>query len=187
MDQAGLLDRILSAAEWINSGRKGFATDGQEHEGRLSYEKGTAAALAAFTDARVAADPKTIMLVEEAFVEQELQFCSERDAHTRSSLTQALQSFDDAFLSLEAVEDAAIYQGADKTWPHSAKNRIQGFPKDSFHQACIAHRTRLNNVLRSPGINMIEKAVLEQRAANMTAAQGGYIMKQKKALTCLLK
>jgi hypothetical protein len=29
---------------------------------------------------------------------------------------------------------------------------------------------------------MIEKAVLEQRAANMTASQDGYIRKQKKAL-----
>jgi hypothetical protein len=29
---------------------------------------------------------------------------------------------------------------------------------------------------------MIEKAVLNQRAANMTAAQGGYIEKQKKAI-----
>jgi hypothetical protein len=29
---------------------------------------------------------------------------------------------------------------------------------------------------------MIEKAVLQQRAANMTAAQSGYIEKQKKAL-----
>jgi hypothetical protein len=29
---------------------------------------------------------------------------------------------------------------------------------------------------------MIEKAVLQQRAANMTAAQGGYVEKQKKAL-----
>jgi hypothetical protein len=81
------------------------------------------------------------------------------------------------------VEDAAGYKVADKTWPHNPKGRIQGFPKDAFHQACIAHRTRLNNVLRAPGINMLEKAVLQQRAANMTAAQSGYIAKQKVALT----
>jgi hypothetical protein len=29
---------------------------------------------------------------------------------------------------------------------------------------------------------MIEKAVLNQRTANMTTAQGGYIKKQKKAI-----
>jgi hypothetical protein len=119
---------------------------------------------------------------EEAFVEQEFQFCNEQDTQARSSLAQALQSFNDAFLSLEAVEDAAGYKVADKTWPHNSKSRIQGFPKDAFHQACTAHRTRLNNVLRAPGINMIEKAVLQQRAVNMTAAQSAYIAKQKAAL-----
>jgi hypothetical protein len=84
---------------------------------------------------------------EEAFIEKELQFCTEQDTHARSSPEAALQSFEDA-----------------------------------FHRACTAYRTRLNNVLRSPGINMIEKAVLKQRAANMTAAQSGYIEKQKKVL-----
>jgi hypothetical protein len=186
MDLAGLLNKVLSSAADIDLGRKGLATDGEEHQGRLNYEDGIAAASVAFTEASnlrfaATADPKTMMLAEEAFIEQELQFCSDQDTHTRSSLTQAIQNFNDAFFSLEAVEDTAGYKVADKTWPHNSKNRIQGFPKDAFHQTCIAHRTRLNNVLRSPGINMIEKAVLQQRATNMTA-QGGYVEKQKKAL-----
>jgi hypothetical protein len=182
MDPTGLLDSILAGSARIDRGRKGFATDGEEHQGRLNYENGIATAGAAFTEAQASADPQTMMLAEEAFVEQELQFCSEQDTHTQSSLKAALRSFDDAFLSLEAVEDAAGYKVADKTWPHNQKNRIQDFPKDAFHQTCIAHRTRLNNVLRAPGINMIEKAVLQQRAANMTAAQNSYIQKQKTAL-----
>jgi hypothetical protein len=186
MDLTGLLNKVLSSAADIDLGRKGLTTDGEEHQGRLNYEKGITAASAAFAEASnllfaVTADPQTIMLAEEAFVEQELQFCSEQDTHTCSSLTQALQSFEDALLSLEVVEDAG-YKIADKTWPHNPKNRIQDFPKDAFHQACIAHRTRLNNVLRSPGINMIEKAVLQQRAANMTAAQSTYIAKQRQVL-----
>jgi hypothetical protein len=181
MDPTGLLDSILAGSAKIDRGRKGFATDGEEHQGRLNYENGIATASTAFTEAQASANPQTIMLAEEAFVEQELQFCSEQDTHTQSSLKAALQSFDDAFLSLEAVEDAG-YKIADKTWPHNPKNRIQGFPKDAFHQTCIAHRTRLNNVLRSPGINMIEKAVLQQRAANMTTAQSAYIAKQKQVL-----
>jgi hypothetical protein len=181
MDPIGLITRVVLSAADIDAGRKGLATDGREHEGRLAYEKGISSSAIAFEEVRTTADPPTMMLAEEAFVEQELQFCSEQDMHTRSSLTQALQSFDDAFLSLEAVEGSG-YGEADKTWPHNAQNRIQGLPKDAFHQACIAHRTRLNNVLRSPGINMIEKAVLQQRVTNMTAAQGGYIEKQKKAL-----
>jgi hypothetical protein len=181
MDKIGLLNRILAAVENIALGRKHLTTDDREHEGRLFYEEGITIAEAAFIDARTTADPQTILFAEEVFVEQELHFCSEQDSHTRSSLSQALRSFDDAFLSLEAVKDSG-YKIADKTWPHNPKSRIQGFPKDAFHQACIAHRTRLNNILRSPGINMIEKAVLQQRAANMTAAQRSYLEKQKQVL-----
>jgi hypothetical protein len=181
MAPVGLINSIVLSVARIDRGRKGFTTDGEEHEGRLAYEKGITTASAAFAEARSTAAPQTIMLVEEAFIEQELQFCSEQDTYTRSSLKAALQSFDDAFLSLEAVEGAG-YREADKTWPHNPKYRIQGYPKDAFHIACIAHRTRLNNVLRSPGINMIEKAVLQQRAANMTAAQTTYTELQKKVL-----
>jgi hypothetical protein len=182
MDLTGLLDNIISGMRNIDRGRKGFATDGEEHQGRLNYEDGISTASNAFAEARATGSPQTMMLAEDAFVEQEFQFCSEQDTQTRGSLQAALQSFDDAFLSIEAVEDTAGYKVADKTWPHNPKNRIQGFPKDAFHQAAIAHRTRLNNILRTPGINMIEKAVLEQRAANMTAAQNAYIQKQKTAL-----
>ena len=56
-------------------------------------------------------------------------------------------------------------------------------PKDSFHIACIAHRTRLQNILRSPRIDPIEKALLKQRFANMSTVQKGYIEKQKNALS----
>ena len=52
----------------------------------------------------------------------------------------------------------------------------------SFHHACISHKTRLKNILRSPGINLIEKALLRQRLSNLSTAQSGYIEKQKKAL-----
>jgi len=49
--------------------------------------------------------------------------------------------------------------------------------------ACSSHCTRLKNILRSPGIDSIEKNLLKQRYANLAAAQKGYIEKQKKALT----
>jgi len=182
MELTGLLSNILKSAARIDQGRKGLSTDGEEHQGRLYYEEGIAGASNAFSQAASSADPKIILLVEEAFVEQELRFCSAEDSYTRGSMTQALQSFEDAFLCFETVENAAGYKAADNTWPHNLKYRIQGFPKDAFHLACIAHRTRLHNTLRSPGINMKEKTVLEQRAANMTAAQNSYIEKQRRAL-----
>jgi hypothetical protein len=176
MDQTGLVSNILRAVELIAAGRRGFAE--RQEQARDSYERGIALALSSLQQAQTLADPKAAMLAEEAFLRQELQFCAETDTDTQSSLAQALRSFDDAFLCLEAVEEPG-YRTADKTHPHSLKYRIQGFPKDAFHIACIAHQTRLRNILRSPGIDMIEKTLLEQRSANMKTAQRSYIEKQK--------
>ncbi|MDR2607449.1 MAG: hypothetical protein LBC57_03575 [Treponema sp.] len=159
-----------------------MAADGDEHEGRIFYEKGIFGVAEAFQEAQTSADPQTMILAELAFLQQELQFCDETDADTKNSLTQAIQSFEDALRCLKTVEDTIGYRFAETTHPTASKYRIQGFPKDAFHLACIAHRTRLRNSLRTPGINMREKAVLYQRAANMTTAQGSYIEKQKKVL-----
>jgi hypothetical protein len=182
LDRAGLVDSITQAATNIDLGRKGFATKGKAEEGRISYEIGICDALSAFKEAQVSADPHIIILAEYTFLSQELQFCAETDKDTISSLTQAIQSFDDAFLALQAVEEPG-YKTAEKTYPHSKKYRINGFPKDSFHIACIAHKTRLQNVLRSPGIDPLEKALTKQRFVNLSAAQNGYIEKQEKALS----
>jgi hypothetical protein len=184
MDMIGLINNISSAVDYLANGRKGFATKGEEREGRVLYETGISMALASFKEVHALADPKTIMLAEEAFLQKELDFCAENDDDARNSLEMALQSFDDAFLCLEVVEEP-VYVFAEKTHPHSKKYRIQGFPKDAFHVACLAHYTRLSNVLRSPGIDMIEKAVLEQRAANMKIAQRSYIEKQKVIMNVL--
>jgi hypothetical protein len=98
-------------------------------------------------------------------------------------IARALQSFRDALRSLATVEDAAAYKSAETTYSTDPKKRVQGFPLDVFHQACGSHSTRLRNILRVPGIEMLEKALLKQRAVNMTAAQGAYAEKQRKALT----
>jgi hypothetical protein len=177
LDQTGLINNILEAAINIDFGRKGFAARGKEAEGRLSYEKGIAAALSAFQEAQTATNPQILLLAEYTFVAQELQFCHKIDKDTFSSLTEA----DDAFLALEAVEELG-YKTADKTYPHKEVYRVSGYPKDAFHIACIAHRTRLQNVLRAPGIDPIEKALLKQRFANMKTAQDGYVEKQRKVL-----
>ena len=52
----------------------------------------------------------------------------------------------------------------------------------SSHIACISHKTRLQNILRSPGIDPIEKDLLKQWFTNLSAAQGAYIEIQKKAV-----
>ena len=182
MEVTGLVYKISDAALAIDFGRKGFATRGKAEEGRLSYENGISEALSAFRDAQSTIDPYIIILIEYTYLNQELQFCDDTDKDSLSSLTQAIQSFDDAFLALNVVNDKNLYQGAEQTHPHSKKYRVSGFPKDAFHIACIAHRTRLQNILRSPGIDSIEKALLKQRFANLSTAQTGYIEKQRKAL-----
>jgi hypothetical protein len=111
-----------------------------------------------------------------------LQFCEKSDKDSITSLTKAIRSFDDAFLALKAVEDRTLYQGTEQTIPHDGKYRVKGFPKDSFHIACGSHKTRIQNMLKTPGIDPIEKALLKQRLANLPAAQNGYIEKQKLAI-----
>jgi len=182
MDLLGLVSSITKAAANIDLGRKGFATKGKAEEGRIFYETGIAEALSAFKEAQTAADPQTIILVEYTFLTQELQFCEKSDKDSFNSLTKAIQFFDDAFLVLKTVENSTLYKGAETTYPHHKDYRIGGFPKDSFHIACGSHKTRLQNILRSPGINPIEKNLLKQRLLNLPTAQNGYIEKQKKAL-----
>jgi hypothetical protein len=186
LDLITLANNIINAATQIDAGRKGFATKGRAEEGRISYETGIAAAMSAFQEASnqgfaATADPQTIILVEYTFLSQELEFCEKTDKDSLSSLTQALQSFDDAFLALKAVE-GLHYEAVEQATPHNGKYRVNGFPKDSFHIACTSHKTRLQNILRAPGIDPIEKALLKQRLANLSTAQGGYVEKQKKTL-----
>ena len=181
MDLIGLVNSISIAGTNIDAGRKGFATRGMEQEGRLSYEKGIDQALSVFQEAQLSTDPQAIILAEYTFISLELEFCHEADKHTIGSLTQAKHNFDDAFLALEAVEDPS-YKITEKTYPHHKDFRFGGFPLDAFHYACRSHRTRLQNILRAPGIDPIEKVLLEQRFENLSAAQSGYVEKQKKII-----
>jgi len=183
LDLTGLLDSIIGATSGIDFGWKNVAVRGREQEGRISFENGIAEASAAFESALASGDPRIIILAEYTFISQELHFCGEADRETLASLNTAVRSFDDAFLCLTAVENAEGYRVADLTWPHSRQYRVQGLPKDAFHIACTAHRTRLRNMLRTPGVDPIEKATLTRRLANMAAAQTGYSLRQEKALS----
>jgi hypothetical protein len=181
LDPVGLVNSIISATAGIDFGRKGFATRGKAEEGRISYEDGIAKALSTFKEAQATADPQLMILAEYTFITQELQFCDKSDKDSISSLTKAIQSFDDAFLALQAVVDSG-YKIVDKAFPHCKEYRVKGFPKDSFHIACASHKTRIKNMLRTPGIDPIEKALLKQRLANLPAAQNGYVERQKVAM-----
>ena len=181
MAKTGLISSIYQAAINIDFGRKGFAIHGKEREGRINYEKGIAVAMSAFQEAQATADPQTILLAEYTFITQELEFCEKTDKDSISSLTLAIGSFDDVFLVLKAVE-GLHYEVAEQVIPHSGKYRVKGFPMDAFHIAIKGHRTRLKNILKTPGLDPIEKALLKQRYANLSAGQSGYVELQRKAL-----
>ena len=182
METTGLVLKVSEAAVLIDYGRKGFAIKGKADEGRISYENGISVALSTFKDAQSTVDPKIIVIVEYTFLNQELQFCDPSDNDSLSSLTEAIQSFKDALRALNVVEDSKNYKIAEQIIPLNKKHRIKGYPKDSYHIACNAHRTRLRNMLRTPGVDPIEKALLKQRYTNLATGQKGYVEKQEKAL-----
>jgi hypothetical protein len=156
--------------------------DGREREGRISYQRGLSLAMAVFTEARDSGDAETLVLVEHAFLTRELEFCDKADKESRDSLTKAIASFDDALRAIKAVENHDGYKIAEQTYPLDKAYRVQGFPKDAFHLACIAHRARLKNYLTLPGTNMTEKSIYKQRRENLTAMQSVYQHQQHHAL-----
>jgi hypothetical protein len=162
--------------ENIDFGRKGLATEGKEAEGRIAFSDGLLGSLTAFKEVP---DLETLIQLERTFLTEELRHCGSDETEALASITQAISYFNDALLALEAVQDAAAYQGAEKTHPHHPKYRIHGMPKDAFHIACISHRTRLKNILRMPGINPIERSLFQLRAVNMSVAQNAYLERQK--------
>jgi hypothetical protein len=179
----GLLDKIGDSVVLITAGRKGLATIGEAEAGLLSYLGGLSDAMSVFQEAAVSADVEAMILVEHAFLTEEKRFCGPANKAVVGSLMAASDSFDDAFRSLKAVADVSLYRGADLTYPRSRKYRVGNMPKDAFHIACIAHRTRLNNTLKTPGLNQTEQGIYKQRVANMGIAKKVYTELQQKALT----
>jgi len=182
LDLITLASNIANSALLIDAGRRGFATRGKEQEGRISYEDGISMAMTSFQQAQTSANPQALILAEYTFLSQELQLSDKTDKDTHDSLTKAIESFDDAFLSVRALDESNC-KSVDSFFPHNGKYRVGGYPKDSFHIACIGHKTRLRNILKAPGIDVIEKALLKLRFNNLSVAQTGYVEKQKTALT----
>jgi len=183
LDLVGLMNRITTATSNIDYGRKGFAIIGKEREGRINYETGISEAMSAFKEAQATADPQIILLAEYTFITQELEFCVKTDKDAINSLTRAIRFFDDAFLVLKIVKDKTKYENVENSYPHDSEYRIKGFPFDSFHISIRGHKGRLQNILKTPGLDPIEKALLKQRLETIKAGQKGYLELQGKALT----
>jgi hypothetical protein len=127
-------------------------------------------------------DLRLVILAEYTFLAQELMHCDPSDAYAAASLKQAIQSFDDALAALQVVENGEVYRMVDMTYPRHPKYRHKDMPKDAFHIACLAHKTRLDNSLRSTGVNLVEKELIIIRKANLIAAQEGYLERQRAAV-----
>jgi hypothetical protein len=182
MDLNSFLLRLGDSVTNLISGRKGLATTGKEAEGHQLFDKGIAKAMAAFQEAKDTAEPQLLIMAELIFLQQELYFCAENAKATRGSLNQAIQDFEDALRCLKTVENKKLYQAAETTHLTRPEKRIQGFPKDAFHQACHAHRTRIQNHLRVPGMNLLEVDLYVLRFGNMATASNSYAEKQRIAL-----
>jgi hypothetical protein len=182
LEKTGLVGSITDAVVAIAQGRLGLATKGDTEEGLEFYQKGLAIAMRVFKEALEGGDPETIILVDEAFVVQEQAFCNPHDVAATGSLKAAAVGHNEALRVLPTVKDAAAYQAAETTYPQDPHYRYKGMPKDSFHVACTGHASRLGNTLKTPGMNMLEKAVYRQRQVNMIAVKGVYLALQKAAL-----
>jgi hypothetical protein len=182
LDLTGLLKRLVANAELIYKGRQGLQTDGQEAEGHANYDKGIAGVLQDFIDAGSAKNCEAIALAELLFMQMDLAYCPDDDDDAKTSLTRGSQDFKDAVRCLKVVQSPADYRIAEKTYPAYYKYRVKGCPWDAYQIACEGNKLRLKNILRTPGLNMKEKAVLKQRLANMPIAQDAYLELQKTAL-----
>lgn len=171
--------------ESIDVGRKGLAVEGKTEEGLHLFSTGLSSALMVFKEVfvNVANDIETLILVEYAYLTEELRYCSSLEPGVFASMTAAVAGFDDALRALKTLQDAELYKAAETTYPHLPQYRHHGMPKDAFLVACIANYTRINNTLRTPGINSIEREVYEQRLKNMIAVQNAYHSWQEVALT----
>jgi len=184
MDRIGLLRDVFDSAANIDQGRIWQNTAGFEANGRVTYQLGLDVALDSFQKAQLNAvkDLELLILAEQTFIMQELQFCDSSYTQAIGSLEQAIKSFDDALRSLKVVSNSTSYCDVEKTYPTDGKYRYKGMPKDAFHTACSAHRTRIGNLLRFSGINISERQLLNQRSSNMATAQSVYLDMQKTSL-----
>jgi hypothetical protein len=184
MDKIGLTARIFESALAIDQGRKWLDIKGKTEAGRTSYRKGLSEAHNAFKEAQIAApeDLELLAGAEYTFIGQELNFCDSSDIETINSLNHAIEDFDSAFLVLKIIQKPAQYKLIEQAFAVHPKFRYNKMPKDAFHVSCMGHITRIKNSLRTPGINLAEKALLEQRLANIKTAQSVYLQRQKKVL-----
>jgi hypothetical protein len=183
METSGLSINIANAAAMIARGRRSLEIMGKTEAGLLDFQAGHTLARRTFQEAVTSGDVELILLAEYLFVTQELAESEGNEPEGKSSAEAALYSFDDAFLALKAVEEGAAYHIAEQTFPHRGQWRYKGLPRDAFHVACIAHKTRLKNGLSRLGLPKLDRELAKTRITALGAIQQVYVEKQQAALS----
>jgi hypothetical protein len=183
MEKNGLSINIVDAATTIAAGRRSLESKGKTEAGLLDFEAGHTLAKRTFQEAIASGDVELILLAEYLFVTQELAESEGDEPEGKSSAEAALHSFDDAFLALKIVDDTAVYRGVEMAFPHRGQWRYKDLPRDAFHVACIAHKTRLRNGLSRLGLPKLDRELAKTRIAALGAIQQVYIEKQQSALS----
>jgi hypothetical protein len=173
---------MARAVSYIAQGRLGLETDGEEHEGMAAFKKGIAIAAELYTEVMKTGDPELMLLAEYTYMSEELEHAETDETGAEASAAAAVQSFDDALLALKAVADPTMYAGVELALPHCGQWRYKGFPRDAFHVACLAHKTRIKNGLSRFGVNRRDRSLAELRVIVFTAAQNEYTKKQQAVL-----
>jgi hypothetical protein len=185
MDTDGLIIEVGKAVQRIYEGRIWLDTEGLEAKGRLRYHEGLAMAMDALDKTiPIAADDLGLpILLELGYLVQELHSCDPGDAESVASIERGMSELEDALRALSALNQGAAYRIVDLAYPRKGdRHRKDGLPKDAYHVACDSHCTRLGNILKSPGVNLTEKALLRRRIDSLRAAKAAYMDRQRAAL-----
>jgi hypothetical protein len=128
LEKTGLPSRIYDSVSDIYNGRAWLDTDGLERDGRIGFNKGLAAAIAAFQEAAAAAsfDLENLIICEYTYESQELAYCADEDIATKNTLTTAMQGFKDALVALKILGTPASYRIAEQTYSHHKDCRYNG-------------------------------------------------------------
>jgi hypothetical protein len=183
LEKTGLIADMIAAVEMIAAGRLGFETDGNEHEGMVTFSKGIEAAMALYEESMNSGDCELMIAAEYTYLSHELEYAENNESGAEASAAAAIQAFDDALLSLKAVEDPCLYKGAELTFPHRKNWRYKGCPNDAFQVACTGHKTRIKNGLSRFGVNRRDRALAEFRIKMFNVAQNVYLGKQRTILS----
>ena len=174
-NKAGLVARVKSflytsrvAINRVNASPEGRIRDNTSRQG-----------LAIFKEAAETKDIHTIIAVEKAFNQTELDQFGD-SPNMRNSLREAIKGMEVIEAHLIYLKDPEKYRFINETHTLN-KNRKGDLPYDEARQAIRSHMTRLNN-LDTSRMDEAEREILEQRKENIQTAEEAYIPLQKTAL-----